>query len=87
MNAKPTSGPAQYFCDESDLRDEPEDLAPRNQAEDEVWLDAYLRRNMHAINASLAEDHAEFERGEYFTLEQVIEDIESQRQRRDARQP
>jgi hypothetical protein len=42
---------------------------------------------MHAINASLAEDHAEFERGEYFTLEQVIEDIESQRQRRDARQP
>jgi hypothetical protein len=69
MNAKPTSKPAQSF------RDEPEDVAPRSQAGDGAWLDAYLRRNMHAINASLAADNIEFEQGEYVTLEQVMEEI------------
>jgi len=63
------------------FRYQSEDLEHPDPAAAEASLDSYLQRNKDAINASIDQDHAEFERGEYFTLEQVMADIDSQRQR------
>ncbi len=63
----------------------PEDLAPRDAAADEAALDAYVKRNKDALNASIENAHAEFERGEYFTLDQTMADVRAQQQRRRAR--
>jgi predicted transcriptional regulator len=79
MTTKTASKSAESF------RYEPEDLEPRDPAAAEASLDAYLRRNKDAINASIEPDHAEFERGEYFTLDQVMADIDAERQRRPTR--
>ena len=78
MNAKTTSKPIDTF------RYEPEDLEPRDHAADVAAMDAFLVRNKDTINASIEKDNAEFERGEYFTLDQVMADIGAQRQRRRA---
>jgi len=59
-----------------------EDLEPRDAAADEAALDAFLKRNKDAINASIDKARAEYERGEYFTHEQVWADIKAQRARR-----
>jgi predicted transcriptional regulator len=71
----------------SGLRYAPEDLVPRNVVADETALDAYLKRNKDALNASIERAHAEFERGEYFTLDQVMADVRVQRKRRAPRKP
>jgi len=66
------------------FRYEPEDLAPRDHLADEAALDAYLERNKDALNASIEEARAEFARGEYFTIDQVVADLAAQRDRRRA---
>jgi hypothetical protein len=58
------------------FRYQPENLEHPDPAVAEASLDAYLLRNKDAINASIEQDHAEFESREYFTLEQVMADIE-----------
>jgi predicted transcriptional regulator len=60
----------------------PEDLEPRDAVHDEAALDAYLTRNKNALNASIKRAESEFERGEYFTLEQAMADVRAQQQRR-----
>jgi hypothetical protein len=47
--------------------------------EEVAWLDDYLRRNAAAIAASLIDDQAEFERGDFVTLENVIVELEKRR--------
>lgn len=64
------------------IRYAPEDLAARDAAADDAAVDAYVARNKDALNASIKKAHAEFERGEHFTLDQVSADIAAQRQRR-----
>jgi hypothetical protein len=59
-----------------------EDLAPRDHAADEAALDAWLERNKDALNASADRAREEYERGEYYTHEQVWADIKAQRARR-----
>jgi predicted transcriptional regulator len=66
----------------SGVRYAPEDLAPRDVAADEAVLDTYLQRNKDALNASIEKAHAEFEKGEYFTLDRVMADVRAQQQRR-----
>jgi hypothetical protein len=68
------------------FRYEPEDLEPRDHAADLAAMDAFLLRNKDALNASIEKAHAEFERGEYFTLEQVRANLAAQRQHRRAKQ-
>ncbi len=63
-------------------RYKPEELTPRDPTEDDAAIDAYLKRNRAALNASIRKAKAEFERGEYLTLEQVMAEITAQRQRR-----
>jgi len=64
------------------MRYTPEDLEPRDAAADEAAMDAYLRRNKDALNASAERAMAEFERGETFTLDQVMSGVRAQRLRR-----
>ena len=64
------------------MRYTPEDLEPRDAAADEAAMDAYLRRNKDALNASAERAMAEFERGETFTLDQVMSEVRAQRLRR-----
>jgi predicted transcriptional regulator len=52
-----------------------EDLEPRDVAADEAALDAWLERNKDAINASADKAREEFERGEYYTHEEVWAEI------------
>jgi hypothetical protein len=66
------------------FRYEPEDLEPQDNGRDQAALDAHLDRNKDALTASIEQSRAEFERGEYFTLDQVMADIDAQRQRRRA---
>lgn len=47
----------------------PEDLEPRDRAADEAALCRFVECNRDALNASIEKAQAEFERGEYFTLE------------------
>jgi hypothetical protein len=63
-----------------------EDLAPRDHAADEAALDAWIERNKEALKASFKKSKEEFERGEYYTHEQVWADIRAQRARRCNRQ-
>ncbi len=66
-----------------DGRYTPEDLQPRDAAADDRAADAYLERNKDALNASIEKARAEFERGEYFTLDQVMADAKAQKLRRE----
>lgn len=68
----------------SGFRYVPEDLAPRDASADETVADGYANRNKKALNASIDKAHAEFERGKYFTRDQVAADIKASRQRRRA---
>lgn len=66
----------------SGFRYAPEDLTPRDLAADEAFLDAFIKRNKDALEASIAKARAQIMRGEYFTRDQVMSDIKAQRQRR-----
>jgi hypothetical protein len=74
MTAKTAKPPKALYTEE--------DLAPRDHAADEAALDAWLRRNKDAINASADKAREEFERGHYYTLDQVIADVKAQQARR-----
>jgi hypothetical protein len=78
MNAETASRPAGVF------QYEPEDLRPRDDTAEQAELEAYLERNKGALGASIEQARAELARGEYYTLEQVIADVEAERQRRRA---
>ncbi len=70
---------AQAFCYQ------PEDLKPTDHAaalSDEAANEAFIARNSASIAAGIEQARAEFERGDYFTLDQVMADIDAQRQRR-----
>ena len=69
----------------SAFRYAPEDVEPRDRKADDAFADAYTKRNKDALNASIEEAHAAFERGDYFTLDQAIADVQAQRQRRRTR--
>lgn len=69
----------------SGFRYAPEDLAPRDLAADEALLDAFIKSNKDALNASVEKARAQIMRGEYFTRDQVIADLKAQRQRRRTR--
>ncbi len=73
MKSKQPSKAADIF------RYEPEDLEPRDSAADKAAVDAYIERNKDAINVSIDKAHAEFERGEYLTLDQVKANIDARR--------
>jgi len=60
----------------------PDDLAPRDFAADEAFLEAFIKRNKDALNASIENARAQIMRGEYFTRDQVMADVKAQRQRR-----
>lgn len=62
-----------------------EDLAPRDLAADDAFVDAYVERNKDALNASIRKARAQIARGEYFTRDQVMADLKAQRQRRNAK--
>ena len=66
----------------SGFRYAPEDLAPRDSAADEAFLDAFIKRNKDTLNASIETARARIMRGEYFTRDQVMADVKAQRQRR-----
>jgi predicted transcriptional regulator len=63
----------------------PEDLEPRDPAADEAALNAWLLRNKDALNASARKAWKEFQRGEFFTHEEVMRDLKIQLRRRRAR--
>lgn len=69
MSAKTAKPPKALYTEE--------DLAPRDAAADEAALDAWLERNKDALNASFDKAKAEYERGEYFTHEQVWAEIKA----------
>jgi hypothetical protein len=78
MSARTKLQPADAF------RYEQEDLVPRDESAEIAELERLLERNKDKVAASLAQARAEFDRGEYFTLDQVIADVDAQRQRRRA---
>jgi predicted transcriptional regulator len=58
------------------------EICPRDLAADEALLDAFIKRNKDALNASIEKARAQIMRGEYFTRDQVMADVKAQRQRR-----
>ncbi len=66
------------------FRYDAEDLRPRDAETERASLEAYLDRNNQALEASIARAREGFDRGTYYTLDQVMADIDAQRQRRRA---
>jgi hypothetical protein len=60
------------------FRYRPEDLEPR----DDAAIGSFLERNKPALDASIDKAHAEFERGEYLTLDQVMANLGAARRKR-----
>jgi len=73
MNTKTAKPPKALYTEE--------DLAPRDHAADEAALDAWIERNKDALNASIDKARAEFERGHYFTHEQVWAEVSARLKR------
>ena len=51
---------------------------------DDAYWDAWLKRNADALNASIQEAEEQFQRGEYYTLEEVTAEVKAQAARRRA---
>ena len=66
---------------------EPADLVLPDMAADEAALAAFLERNGSALKASAERARGEFERGACCTLDQMMADIEAQKQRRGVSKP
>ena len=65
------------------FRYEPEDLQPSDDTVEQAELEAYLERNKDVLAASSIEQaRIELVQGEYYTLDQVVADVDAQRQRR-----
>jgi hypothetical protein len=73
MTSKPITRATEIF------RYEPEDLEAPDRSKDEAVIDGFVERNKYALNASLEKARAEFERGEYLTLDQVRANLSAQR--------
>ena len=69
------------------FRYDPADLVLPDTAADEAALAAFLERNGSALKASAERAQGEFERGACRTLDQMMADVEAQRQRRRALKP
>jgi hypothetical protein len=69
------------------FRYEPADLVLPDTAADEADLAAFLERNGSALEASAERARGEFERGACCTLDQMLADVEVQRQRRRGSKP
>ncbi|MEI9992108.1 MAG: hypothetical protein WDM86_18980 [Rhizomicrobium sp.] len=68
---------------DSDLPAEDDDDIPRPPTEqEEAELDAWIERNKDALNASFRKADAEYARGHYYTLEEVLAHLESDRRAR-----
>jgi hypothetical protein len=78
MDTRTATRPADTF------RYEPEDLQPSDDTDEQAELEAYLERNQDALAASIEQARVELERSEYYTLDQVVADVDAQRQRRRA---
>jgi hypothetical protein len=50
----------------------------------DAYWDAWFERNGEALDASCDEAEAQIERGEWFTLEEVMAELEAQAKRRQA---
>jgi hypothetical protein len=72
MKSKSAIRGAGSFCYEA------EDLKPRDQAVDEASIDGFLDRNADALNASIEKAVAEYQRGEYLTIDQVRANLDAQ---------
>lgn len=59
-----------------------EDLTPRDSAADDVAIDAYIKRNKSALDASIAKAKSEFEHGDYFGFDEVGSEIAEQKRSR-----
>ena len=59
-----------------------EDLAPRDVAADEALVNAFIKQNKDALNASIKTARGQIARGDYFTRDQVMADLKAQRRRR-----
>ena len=66
---------------------EPADLVLPDMAADEAALAAFLERNRSALKASAERACSEFERGACRTLDQMLVDVDVQRQRRGVSKP
>ncbi len=67
----------------------PEDLAPRDEAQEEAFVEGFIKRNRDAINGSLKEARASLKRGEgrrYRSPEALTADVMS-KVRRPVRKP
>jgi hypothetical protein len=69
------------------FRYEPADLVPPDTAADEAALAGFLERNGSALKASAERARGEFEQGACRTLDQIMADVEAQRQRRGVSKP
>ena len=74
MNTKTAKPPKALYTEE--------DLAPRDHAADEAALDAWIERNKEALRASFKKAREEYERGEYYTHEQVWAEVSARLKRR-----
>ena len=69
------------------FRYESADLVLPDTAADEAALAAFLERNGSALKASAERACGEFERGACSTLDQMLADVDVQRQRRSVSKP
>jgi hypothetical protein len=69
------------------FRYEPADLLLPDMAADEAALAGFLERNGSALKASAERARVEFEQGACCTLDQMMADVEGQRQRRRGSKP
>ena len=69
------------------FRYEAADLVLPDTAADEAALAAFLERNRSALKASAERARGEFERGACRTLDQMLADVDVQRQRRSVSKP
>jgi hypothetical protein len=51
----------------------------------EAEMEAWFERNKDALKASIEEAQAQIERGEWYTLEEVMAELKAQAKRRQAR--
>ena len=83
MSAKTT----RQKSDTAPFQYEPADLVLPDTAADEAALAAFLERNGSALKASAERACGEFERGACSTLDQMLVDVEGQKQRRRVSKP
>ena len=59
-----------------------EDLRPKDPVADDEFIDKFIERNREALGRSLQETESQFTRGDVYTPEEVMAEIDAQRKRR-----